>query len=422
MIKRSLFPFLLLLPLCQLPTRGGQIWQSANGNNTVYLNPTMKGTGLVTRTPYDPDSVSRWQTTGLGRLRLDLSGQRGLSWNWKLAYEQWGRMIYHENAEATGNAFLPAATQPFYRIEPLNWQLAKDNDGTWRHEIDRAMVAYRANWGNLTVGRQAVGLGRGTIFSAVDLFAPFAPTEVDREWRRGIDAARLEYQLTPVQSIEALAIFGENIDHSAFLGRWRGYLGNIDAALLGGFRSEDWLIAGVGSAALFDAEVHAEAALFKVHEGWPDGALFDDDQLVAKMLLGGSYTFDWGTGLTLMGEYHYSGFGVRDTKDDLSQALDHKQFQTRLLRGDTQILGQHGLAGRLSYQFGIDWNTDLLLLLNPVDGSGLISPTAVYTVNDNVSITASLFIPWGETPKNDTLQSEYGATPASLFLQLSMYY
>ena len=412
-----------IILFCLLPihARAGELWTSADGGNSVFLNPTLKLTGLATRTHYDPTAGQRWQSTGLARLRLNLSGRVGDGWDWELAYEQYGQAIYNEQAGNAGAAFLPDTGRSFYRIKPLNWQIAEDNDGVWRHEIDRALVAYHADWGEVRAGRQAIGLGRGAVFSAVDLFAPFAPTEVDREWRRGVDAIRVEKYLTPTQSVEALAVFGESIDESAFMGRWRGYVRNVDASLLAGRRSRDWLVAGVASAAVRDAEVHAEAALFKLDTPWPDGALFGDDDLVVKLLIGSSYTFDWGNGVTVMGEYHYSGFGVRDT-DELSAALADEQFQKRLLRGDTQILGQHGVAGRVSYQFGMDWTTDLLVLINPVDGSGLVSPTAVYTLSDHINLTASLFIPWGASPENGNLQSEYGATPATLYLQLSMYY
>jgi hypothetical protein len=39
-----------------------------------------------------------------------------------------------------------------------------------------------------------------------------------------------------------------------------------------------------------------------------------------------------------------------------------------------------------------------------------------------VSFTASGFVPWGEEPDNGRIESEYGAAPLSLFLQISIYH
>jgi hypothetical protein len=52
-----------------------------------------------------------------------------------------------------------------------------------RHEIDRANAQVHLRRADLTIGRQAIGWGRGVMFTSVDLFAPFSPLEVDREWR-----------------------------------------------------------------------------------------------------------------------------------------------------------------------------------------------------------------------------------------------
>jgi hypothetical protein len=39
-----------------------------------------------------------------------------------------------------------------------------------------------------------------------------------------------------------------------------------------------------------------------------------------------------------------------------------------------------------------------------------------------VSFSLSGFIPWGDESTNGTLESEYGGSPMSLFMQLSIYH
>ena len=67
---------------------------------------------------------------------------------------------------------------------------------TYRHALNRAFFAWRLGSGEVQLGRQAIGWGRGVLFGAVDIFAPFNPLEIDREWRRGVDALRASLPLT----------------------------------------------------------------------------------------------------------------------------------------------------------------------------------------------------------------------------------
>src|SRR6056297_1003314 len=106
--------FCLTLIICQLPAAAVQLWQSDDAEHSLLLNPTVKTTTLITRTFYDPLNTQRRQSTGLGRLRLSLSGRRRYAWNWELAYENRGRITYNKDLGADrGSAFLPAESQPF---------------------------------------------------------------------------------------------------------------------------------------------------------------------------------------------------------------------------------------------------------------------------------------------------------------------
>ncbi len=237
-----------------------------------------------------------------------------------------------------------------------------------------------------------------------------------------MDAARAEYRLSDTASVEGIGVFGTSWNESALLGRVRGYLGPVDGELIFGKRGEDLLAAVVTSAAVFDAEVHAEAALFDVPEKQPDGGLFGNDRLVAKAVLGASYTFNAGNGLTLLGEYHYSGFGIEDAEDATRILAADRTVQKRFLRGDTQTLGRHNLGFRASYPVNLTVTAGLLVLTSARDGSGLVSPSVAWDVRRNVTFLASAFAPWGPRPSAGVQRSEYGGTPWSLFLQANLYF
>jgi hypothetical protein len=389
----------------------------------LSLDTAYKVTSFTSYAPDDPSLFpDRWSSAGLVRSRFSLNAKYADWLNSEIAYEQRARLVSGEASTGAGGSILPSEAEAPYRMSQLDWQLA--DSGTtfaYRHEFDRALVSLHPAWGEITIGRQAIGLGRGVLFGAVDIFSPFSPLEVDREWRRGVDAVRAEWNVTDTSSLELLAAFGESWDDSALLGRARGYIGSVDGELILGKRAQDSMFGSSLSAAVLGAEVHLELALFDTSEALPDGALFGDDHLVAKGVFGASYTFDVGNGVTLLVEYHYSGFGVKDIEEAMSR-LEDPIFRERYLRGDTQILGQHAMALQLTYPFNETLSGALLVLQSPLDGSGLVVPSIGWDLTQNLSLTASGFFPWGNEPSEGRLGSEYGATPAALFVQLNLYY
>ena len=391
--------------------------------SSADLDYALKFTALGSRAPEDellyPDRSS---AVGLARVRFNLTGEYGELLNAELAYEHYGRFVTDDAGELAGAGILPSQAEAPYRASQWDWEIDGDDaEWSWRHEIDRAFVAVHPAWGEVAVGRQAIGLGRGALFGAIDIFAPFSPTEVDREWRRGVDAGRLEYRVSDTASAEVMGAFGEESDESAVLGRVRGYWGDVDAELVAGRRGEDDMYGGSLSAAVGDSEVHAEAALFETPEDQPDGGLFGESNIVGKAVVGASYTFDVGDGLTVLGEYHYSGFGMDDIESAATQ-FTNDVFLTRYMRGDTQILGRHALAVQITYPFVETVTGSMLVMQSPEDGSGLAAPSLVWDAAASTSVVLSGLVPWGDEPVGGELRSEYGGTPASLTLQLSVYY
>jgi len=420
--RRSAWAVLCALAL-SVPCYAVELWSAEDGEPVVTLDTALKFSTLGSYAPDDPVLYpERATAVGLTRLRLTLDTRYNARTKSQVAYEQRSRWVSTGGAGGAGSAILPSFAKAPYRLTQLDWQIAKDGDRfLYRHEIDRAFVTYHGDWGDVTAGRQAIGLGRGVLFSAVDVFSPFTPTEVDREWRRGVDAVRAEYRLTDTSSAEVLGVFGESWDDSAVLGRIRGYLGEFDGEFIVGKRARDAMVAGVMSGVVGEAEVHAELAFYDVPEDGLYASTFGNDHLVTKAVLGSSYTFDVGNGLTLIGEYHYNGFGVEDS-DNAAKLLANPNFQKRLLRGDMQSFGRHEAAAQLSYPVNETWTGGLLLLQNVVDGSGLVSPSARWDFSQSGSLTMNAFVPWGQKPDGARIRSEYGTSPASLFVQVSLYF
>ncbi len=400
-----------------------ELWSSNVDDRYLSLDASMKWTSLLS---YAPDDTAfypeRWSSASLWRMRLAIGAQPASWLTVKTAYEQRARAVSEGSGAAGGFGILVSENRAPYRISQIDESLVEiGSTFAYRHELDRVFVAAHLGRTEIIIGRQAIGWGRGVLFSAVDIFAPFSPLESDREWRRGIDAVRVGTPVTDLMSVEVVAAFGESRETSALVGRMRGYLGNVDGEMIFGKRREDYVYAATASLPVLDAELHGEVALFKTPGESPDCGVFGRDDLIAKTVIGGSYSFELGIELYLMAEYHHSGFGVRDIKD-LETCLEEEALRERFVRGDTQILGRH--AGVVQAVYGIGGVSPLNIswIFSPMDGSGIFVPTVSWIFSDNVTLVANAYLPYGAEPKDGKIRSEYGGTPTSGLLQISFYY
>ena len=182
---------------------------------TFAFRTSIKASALAARAPDAPLLFPERATAeSLFRLRLEPEVRIGTKAVFTLAYEQRLRLTSGTTGIAAIAILPPQAATP-YRIWALDWDVAESSGATWRHEIDRASVQLSMKRSDITIGRQALGWGRGVMFSAVDFFAPFSPLEADREWRRGLDAIRADVKLTDRSSFDVVGAFGSTLDASA---------------------------------------------------------------------------------------------------------------------------------------------------------------------------------------------------------------
>ncbi|HEU4934918.1 MAG TPA: hypothetical protein VFT39_00590 [Vicinamibacterales bacterium] len=408
---------ILLVPLAVLAlTAAGEAAQEQEPESPAVftLRTSVKATGLLSRAPDAPELFSERTTKqSMVRFRVEPQIRANKNTTFNIAYEQ--RLHYASGASGIAAiGILPSEASTPFRVQPLVWRVIDSGNGIWRHEIDRVNAQVHARRADLTIGRQAIGWGRGVMFTAVDLFAPFSPLEVDREWRSGVDAVRADVKLTERSSLDLVGAFGDTLDRSAFAVRARGYAAIIDVEVVGGRRAEDLFGGVTSSAAVGDVEIHGEAAAFRV----PSRV---DHDVVWKAVIGGSYRFPIGSGIVAYAEYHYSGFGAAHP-EAIALLLTTPSFVERFVRGDMQILSKHAIGVTGSYEASPEFTYSGQWLHNPGDGSGIVAPALTYTFNDAVSLLGTVYVPYGQPPDGRLLRSEYGATPLSGLLQLRLYF
>ncbi len=405
------------------PAAAVELWSDESRERSLSLNASLKWTSVLSHatvdTVYFPEE---WSASSLWRFRLAAEARPAAWLSARVAYEQRARLVSEGAGAGGGASALPSEVPAPYRVRQLDDTLVEvGSTYSYRHELDRASASIAFGRADVTVGRQAVGWGRGLLFGAVDIFAPFSPLESDREWRRGIDAVRVRTPLTDLISADAVAAFGESVEESAYVGRIQGYVGDVDGELFAGSRCEDGFYGGSVSLPVLDAELHAEAAVFVSPEPLLAGGSFGSDDVAVKAVVGGSRTFDVAGGIMLVAEYHYSGFGVAE----IANATDHfgdDAFIERYARGDTQILGRHACAAQLSYGFASTTPFSATWIMSPVDGSGVVVPSVVWVFSDSVTLSASAYLAYGAAPEGERILSEYGATPTTGLVQISFYH
>jgi hypothetical protein len=423
-VIRALFAALAILLAVPGPAAARDLFESEDGEYRLTLRSSLKGSWLLS---FPQDDVLLPETVGgaaLFRLRFELGVRLTEHLSAQIAYEH--RSLASSTA-GLGLGLLPPSQSPPFRLAPLDWAVV---DGApsyvHRHELDRFWVALHFDFMELTVGRQAIGLGRGVLFSAIDVFSPFSPAEVDREWRRGVDAIHLELRIPDLEVLsgDLIVVFGNvetgELESWSMLGRLRAIVGDVDGELVVGRRAEDTMVGGALSATVGDAEVHGELAFFGTDGRGIDGGFLGTRAVVAKGLVGGSYNIDVLNGIRVVLEYHHSGFALVDVGRDPRLSLD-PDFRRRLAAGHSQTLGQHTLALALSTDLVEELSASITWFQSLTDGSGMIAPGFVWVPSDLVTLVLTGLLPWGTTPAGGVPRSEYGSAPFTVFLQARFY-
>ena len=89
-----------------------------------------------------------------------------------------------------------------------NWQNNQTSSHTTRirYEFDRAFYKLRAPDIALTLGRQPIDWGSGRFWQPLNVFGAFAPTDLDTDYKPGIDAATLKWFPSAFSSLTAVFV------------------------------------------------------------------------------------------------------------------------------------------------------------------------------------------------------------------------
>ncbi len=296
----------------------------------------------------------------------------------------------------------------------LDGEIHSGERAEWRHRVDRLSARFDlgAN-ADLTVGRQPVSWATTLILTPGDPFSPFDPADPFREYRIGVDAARLRYYRGAFTQFEVVGRPARIADRETLtlLGRASTNAAGWDVGGWAGVVHDTFAGAAFVSGAVGLWALRAEAAARDL-----------DGRTVARGAVGMDRTFLIAErDLYVVIEYQHDGLGAT-TPDELVATATSRAFA----QSEMQVLGRDTGVLQLSYTLHPLVSASTLWLGSLRDGSFLVSPGLNYSASESLGLRLGAFFGFGEKPVGEVaawaLESEYGALPRVLFLSANWFF
>lgn len=286
------------------------------------------------------------------------------------------------------------------------------------YEFDRAVYRWRSDQTTLSLGRQPIEWGSGRFWQPLNVFGAFAPTDLDTDYKQGIDAATLQWYPSAFASLTAAYVPGPANDSAvkdSAAAYYRGLVGDraelsmlagqvLGNNLLGTALEIDW--AGIGwriEGIRYDLDNSEGNGIF-----WIAGV---DYQFENGILASAEwYSNDLGssteTGLATVQTTELINAGIQPYLGKRVLGLALSKDLTPLLRGSYTLLvsslndnknqRHYSSLQQLNLSYSLSNESELLLSLLTTSGKGLDGEQQV--------------------------QSEFGHIPASVVVRWRMYF
>ena len=284
--------------------------------------------------------------------------------------------------------------------------------------LDRASIAYGGDFGDITIGRQAIAWGSARVVNPTDVIAPYAYEQLDTEDRIGVDAIRVQIPIGVLGEFDTGYVFGENLafGKSAFF--LRSQLNAVEtdfSILLLGFREH--LMTGI------DIARGIGGAGFWLEAAYVDVDAFDNENVDAEDYLRTSIGLDYSFGGVVYGfiEYHFSGAGTGEPEDYLANPI-----QPAYTDGAVYLMGRHYIVPGLSCQITPLISLSSVILSNVSDPSVFPSLQIEYNYAQDVYLSAGGFVGIVKRPETEgeatQFRSEFGGYSNFYFLSFRIYF
>ncbi len=307
------------------------------------------------------------------------------------------------------------ATSDTFHYLPLQHSFLNDDSADLTAGFDRLNLQLDLKPVRIIVGRQPITWGVSYFWPVMDLFAPFPPQRIDRDYKPGVDAVRFTI---PLGSYSEMDVIGASLG-PAPSGDWaagalaRIHAGSVDFGFMGGKFHRDTVAGGFFTSSLRGTGFRGE--LTWTDSGDPQDQARDRERFW-RGTLGADRQLTRTVMLTL--ELSWNGYGVADSSEYPSL------FEAdRILRGEVTGLGRIYAGAAATWQLHPLWIFSNTLLVNGNDPSALWVPTLTWsTGNDSDMLFGAQVSIGSRSAPGPVPRSEYGSIPANLFVGFKKYF
>ena len=292
------------------------------------------------------------------------------------------------------------------------------------HRLDRALVGYTETNYVVRFGRQAVSWGNGLVFQPMDVFNPFSPTAIDKEYKTGDDMLYLQYLLASGDDVQSVLVPRRDVatgnlesDESSLAVKYHAIHGATDMDVLVSRHFADNLL-GFGFATDWKGAI-LRGDLVNVWD--PGGPTWSG-------VISIDYSWVW-RGYNVSGflEFYRNGYGISNEDYSPQAFASNQELLNRISRGEIFTLGRDYLAGGLTVELTPLWRFNPLLMNNINDGSWFTQWIATYDWKQNLTLLFGANLPFGNNGTEfggipTTTPNVYSDGGRSIFLQLAYYF
>ncbi len=291
-------------------------------------------------------------------------------------------------------------TEDARRRWDLTWEIEDGSRHRSLHRLDRAAVQWQPGDWSVTLGRQAVSWGSGIVFQPMDLFSPFAPTTIDRDYKAGDDVVLVDRLLPNGHDLQLLHVMRRDADGDATRAvtstafKWHGFAGGTEFELVGAEHYDEPVLAA-------SVRMPAGQALLRVDAVASRGR--DGDYRYSGVVNADVSFLVAGRNGYVFAEYFRNGWGVKDLPP--SATLLPQPLLERLERGELFNVMRNYLAAGGTYEWHPLVSQSVSLLSNLHDGSSLLQSSVSWVPDDSQSVQAGIIAPLGRAG------DEFGGVP-----------
>lgn len=325
--------------------------------------------------------------------------------------------------------FLRAPLNDDRRLMDLTHTITEKDSYVLAQRLDRLNLTLRRDRWMLRLGRQAITWGNGLIFNPMDLFNPFPPADVQRDYKVGDDMALAQFGLPASLDLQLLYVVRRDpntnnveADRNSLAALLHLVADTTEFDIMATRHYDDYVV-GLGSSGIWGGA----AWRADITATFLDDAQGQNTQNYMSGVANIDYSWTWwGKNCYGLLEFYYNGLG----ESDYPGALSNKNITERLARGELFVLDKYYASAEIQVELHPLFKLFFTNINNLQDPSGILQPRAVWNMTQNLEMRVGANIFYGD---NGSPGSEFGGfiipgtdissrSPNSAYLWFNYYF